>query len=213
MFQNVFRTRPIKIRTSSSPRGPPAADSQDPPEGPFVTLCAAVIKYRIKKKLSGSLTVNKPKIKQESHTRYCFTSQQMRQLVGFEKEHCRASISHSSALKKALPTSHIGDSYLDYHHKIVATTLTCQESSGYIDDPNLLKIFGDILFFHSRLFLPHSVCLFILHIFFRAFTCHLDRRQRGKSPAGAVTLMAIPSQRTMGGDWGSAKERQVADTL
>lgn len=68
--------RPTKIRTSPSPRGPPAADSQDPPEGPFVTLCAAVIKYPLKK-LSGSLTVNKPKIKQESHTRCCFISRKM----------------------------------------------------------------------------------------------------------------------------------------
>lgn len=84
--------RPTKIRTSPSPRRPPVADSQDPPEGPFVTLCEAVIKYPLKKKLSGSLTVNKPKIKQESHTRCCFISQQMWQLVGFEKEHRSASI-------------------------------------------------------------------------------------------------------------------------
>lgn len=178
-----FVRRPTKIRTSPSPRGPPEADSQDPPEGPFVTLCAAVIKYPLKK-LSGSLTVNKPKIKQESHTRCCFISRKMWQLASFEKEHRRASVYRSSAFKKALPTFHRGASWGDYHQRIVATTLTCQESPRYIYDPNLLKIFRDVHFFPSPLsiFAARRSSRHLAHFFFvRAFACHPDRREWGKN--------------------------------
>lgn len=75
----------------------------------------------------------------------------------------------------------------------MATTLTCQESPRYIHDLNLLKIFGDMHFFsHSLVYFCHMVFVSSSCTFTRAFTCHLDRRQRGKNICGCCHLDGGP---------------------